>query len=107
MVKKKKFIYFLKRTLALTTSQDKLHRWDKMIDHCLYVYRTTFNRTLKTSPFQIIYGRKDIMPQDLVYKVNNNNETIIDRDKYQFELNKKLSQMYEDVYKNRLEEQMK
>ncbi len=47
------------------------------------------------------------MPQDLVYKVNNNNETIIERDNYQFELNKKLRQMYEDVYKKRFEEQMK
>ncbi len=47
------------------------------------------------------------MPQDLVYNVNNSNETIIDKDNYQFELNKKLRKMYDDVYNNRLEEQIK
>ena len=91
--KVEKFIGFLKRSLALITPQDNLHKWDELVDHCLYAYRTSINRTIKTSPFELLYGRKDLMPQDLaynIYKPENTQET----DNYHYNLCKKLRDMY-------------
>ena len=102
--KVEKFIGFLKRSLALITPQDNLHKWDELVDHCLYAYRTSINRTIKTSPFELLYGRKDLMPQDLaynIYKPENTQET----DNYHYNLCKKLRDMYKDIYDKRLEEQ--
>ena len=53
--KVEKFIYFLKRTLALITSQDKLHRWDEMIDHCLYVYECGAHLNLSLFSFSFLF----------------------------------------------------
>ena len=105
--KVEKFIYFLKRTLALITPQTKLHKWDEMIDHCLYTYRTTMSRTLKTSPFQLLYGRQDLMPQDLAFNVYTNSDDNEKIDNYQYVLAKKLRHMYDQIYKNKIAEQSK
>ena len=102
--KVEKFIGFLKRSLALITPQDKLHKWDELIDHCLYAYRTSINRTIKTSPFELIYGRNDIMPQDLAFNILKKDETR-EKESYHFDLCKKMKQMYEDIYNKRLKEQ--
>ena len=104
--KVEKFIGFLKRTLALITPQDKLHKWDELIDHCLYAYRTSINRTLKRSPFEVLYGREDLMPQDLAFNININ-ENKEEKENYQYQLSKKLKQMYEDIYNKRLKEQQR
>ena len=99
-----KFIGFLKRSLALITPQDKLHKWDELIDHCLYAYRTSINRTIKTSPFELLYGRHDIMPQDLALNVKNN-QNIPEKDNYKYILCKQLQDTYKDIYEKRLKEQ--
>ena len=43
--KVEKFIGFLKRALALITDQNCLYRWEEMLDHCLFIYRISINRT--------------------------------------------------------------
>ena len=102
--KVEKFIDFLKRCLALITPQDKLYKWEELLDHCLYAYRTSINRTIKTSPFELIYGRCDLMPQDLAFNVQRN-RNIPDKDNYQYNLCKKLQETYKDIYDKRLNEQ--
>jgi transposase InsO family protein len=58
--KVEKFIGFLKRALASITNQDALYKWDEMLDHCLFIYRVSINRTLADTPFYLMYGRDAI-----------------------------------------------
>ena len=39
--------------------------WPNMVDSCLFVYRTTYNRALNEIPFYVLYGRDPRLPQDL------------------------------------------
>ncbi len=39
--------------------------WPKLVDACLFVYRTTYNRSLNEIPFFLLYGRDPRMPQDM------------------------------------------
>ena len=82
--KVEKFIGFMKRTLALITPNDALYKWDELIDHCLYTYRTSVNRTIKTTPFMLLYGRESVMPQDLAFN-------LVDRKQPESSSSRKLS----------------
>ena len=57
-----------------------------MVDSCLFVYRTTFNRTLAEIPFYLLYGRDPILPQDLM--ISNEHR-----------INRKISADDIDIYK--------
>jgi hypothetical protein len=57
--KVEKFIGFLKKSLALITPERAPCTWDEMIDHCLFVYRISINRTLQDS---IDAGRREELP---------------------------------------------
>ena len=106
--KVEKFIGFMKRTLALITPNDALYKWDELIDHCLYTYRTSVNRTIKTTPFMLLYGRESVMPQDLAFNLVDRKQpesSSEDPGNYQYNLTKKLRKMYDDIYKRRLNEQ--
>jgi transposase InsO family protein len=107
--KVEKFIGFLKRALALITDPDRLYKWDDMIDHCLFIYRISINRTLADTPFYLMYGRDAILPQDLKFHTYDNRRTIeqIENDKqnYQYILTKQLQEEYTKLIKNREAEQ--
>ena len=58
-----KFIKFLTDSLAIPQDQSN---WDDLIDNILFTYRVSLNRTLRDSPFYLIYGRDPPrLPQDL------------------------------------------
>ena len=109
--KVEKFIGFLKRALALVTDRDRLDRWDEMVDHCLFIYRITINRTLADTPFYLMYGRDALLPQDLKFHVHDNRRIIGQDDSnienYQYTLSKTLQREYLKLLENRVDEQNK
>ena len=107
--KVEKFIGFLKQALALVTARDKLEKWDQMIDHCLFVYRTTVSRVLGDNPFFMIYGRDATLPQDLALCVSKQGkrETKADHLNYQLRLHKTLKEAYGKLMARKIEEQNK
>jgi hypothetical protein len=93
--KVEKFNDFLNNTLKTVVVQDQSN-WDECIENCLLVYRASLNRTLKDSPFFLIYGRDPVLPQDLFLPVNSNQRKVnkTDIDEYKIELVKTLKDAY-------------
>ena len=54
----------MENSLSTVVKKDQTNR-PKLIDSCLFVYRTTYNRSLKEIPFFLVYGRDPVLPQDL------------------------------------------
>jgi len=108
--KVEKFICFLKAALSLLTPLDKKHTWDEMIDHCLFVYRTSYNRMINDTPFFLLHGRDALLPQDVAFGVNIDNLRKIsktNKGEYQKELMTTLRKAYEDLIDHRALEQNK
>jgi transposase InsO family protein len=107
--KVEKFIGFLKRALALITDPTRLYKWDEMLDHCLFIYRITINRTLADTPFYLMYGRDALLPQDLKLQVHDNRRLIdpadTDISNYQYILTKTLQKEYTKLLANKDAEQ--
>ena len=65
--------------------------WDKMLDYVLFAYRTTINKTIKESPFFLLYGRDPILPSDLLFETVKTNrfsdENNEENDKINYKLN--------------------
>ncbi len=53
--------------------KSKQSNWPDMIDAFLFVYRTTFNRTLNEIPFFLVYGRDPRLPQDMIVHHDHRN----------------------------------
>jgi hypothetical protein len=49
--------------------EDNKKAWDSQIEFSLWVDRVTTKRSLGISPFQLVYGIKDIFPTQLVFPV--------------------------------------
>ena len=58
----------MENSISTVVKKDQTN-WPKLTDSYLFVYRTTYNRSLKKIPFFLIYGRDPVLPQDL--QVNN------------------------------------
>ena len=98
--KVEKFIGFLKAALSLLTPMDLKHTWDDMIDHCLFVYRTSYNRMLGDTPFFLLHGRDALLPQDMAFGVNTENLRQVSRNKkgdYRKELVDVLTNAYQKL----------
>jgi hypothetical protein len=54
--KVERFHKFMENSLSTIIKTDQTN-WPEMVDACLFVYRTTFNRALNEIPFFLIYGR--------------------------------------------------
>ena len=63
--KVERFHKFLENSLAAVVKKDQSN-WPELIEPCLFVYRTTFNRTLNDTPYFVMFGRDAVMPQDLM-----------------------------------------
>jgi transposase InsO family protein len=104
--KVEKFIGFLKKSLALITPERAPCTWDEMIDHCLFVYRISINRTLKDSPFFFLYARDATLPQDLAFGIKTNSRSMQDGEKnYQYQIVQKLKKEYTRLIESKAREQ--
>jgi transposase InsO family protein len=86
--KVERFHKFMENSLSTIIKTDQTN-WPEMVDACLFVYRTTFNRALNEIPFFLIYGRDPKLPQDMMIQHGNRNI-------------RKISSSDLDVYKSSL-----
>ena len=63
--KVERFHKFMENSLSTVVSKDQKN-WANLVDRCLFVCRTTFNRGLNELPFYLMYGRDPVNPQDLL-----------------------------------------
>jgi transposase InsO family protein len=104
--KTEKFNQFLVRTLSIVLN--KAHsNWDEELDNVLFTYRVGFNRTLKESPFYLIYGHDPLLPQDLfipVKKTNGRNNTAQDTNASKFQRLRIMAEVYDKLQQDKMDE---
>lgn len=44
---------------------DKKEKWDEFIDSCIYAYNTVEHESTKYTPFELMYGRKALLPVEI------------------------------------------
>jgi transposase InsO family protein len=97
--KVERFHKFIENSLTTIIKPDQSN-WSRLIDNCLFVYRTTLNRMLNESPYFLIYGRDPIMPQDLLINQDNRNRRKItsqDIDEFKVGMLKTIRQTYDKL----------
>jgi transposase InsO family protein len=97
--KVERFHKFMENSLSAIVKADQSN-WPKLVDACLFVYRTTYNRSLNEIPFFLLYGRDPRMPQDMFiahdYR-SNRSITAEDFDVYKSSLLHTLRSAYEKL----------
>lgn len=105
--KTEKFNQFLVSTLSLVLNQTHSN-WDEELDNVLFTYRVGFNRTLKDSPFYLIYGHDPLLPQDLfipVKKVNSRQILADDSNEFKFNRLRIMQTVYNKLQEDKVAEQ--
>jgi hypothetical protein len=108
--KVERFIRFLKNSLATITPSNNLNKWDQLIDHCLFIYRISINRTLNDTPFFLLYGRDAILPQVIALNLPASNKRTIqetEKTNYQWLLVRQLKVAYGKLIAQKEKEQAK
>ena len=62
--KAERFNKYLQNAMAMLVDKEQSN-WDAALDNALFVYRTTWNRTIQEKPFYLMYGRDPKLPQDV------------------------------------------
>jgi transposase InsO family protein len=61
--KVERFHKFMENSLSTIVKKNQTD-WPKLVDSCLFVYRTTFSRAINEIQYFLLYGRDPILPQD-------------------------------------------
>ncbi len=61
--KVERFHKFMENSLSTIVKKNQTD-WPKLVDSCLFVYRTTFNIAINEIPYFLLYGRDPLLPQD-------------------------------------------
>jgi transposase InsO family protein len=64
-----RFHRYLNATITMFVNERKTD-WSDYIDSILYAYRTSFCSSTGYSPFELFFGRKALMPPDIVYSLS-------------------------------------
>ena len=97
--KVEKFNQFLEKALATVVDRNQSN-WSLLVDHVLFLYRTTLNRVLSEIPFYLIYGRDVTLPQDLMLDSKSNSKRTIeseDINQFKAHLIKVLNEAYQKL----------
>ena len=94
------------------TIQEKKEQWDDYLDTCSFAYNTSKHESTKFTPFEIMFGRKAILPLDLDAGVHQGscNEAEVTICSQETEIQQKESQhkaILEEVQKNIISAQKK
>ena len=57
----------MKRMLVKFARDDKT-TWDEHLDHCMFAYNTSRHDSSLFSPFEVMFGRKAVLPIELEYE---------------------------------------
>ena len=44
---------------------EKKENWDEYLDTCVYAYNTSVHESTSFSPFEVMYGRRAVLPIDI------------------------------------------
>ena len=85
--------------------QEKEEKWDDYLDTCSFAYNTSKHESTEFAPFEIMFGRKAILPLDLDAGVHQGpcNEAEVTIFSQETEIQQKESQhkaLLEEVQKN-------
>jgi hypothetical protein len=61
--KVERFHKFMENSLSTIVKKNQTD-WPKLVDSCLFVYRTTFSRAIIEILYFLLHGRDPILPQD-------------------------------------------
>ena len=50
------------KSMLVKFVEDKREEWDTVLDCCVFTYNTSKNASSLYSPFEIMYGRKAVLP---------------------------------------------
>jgi transposase InsO family protein len=56
----------LVESLRKLVFEEEYARWDQYIEGVLFSYRTSIHQEIQCSPFELMYGRKPVLPTDLL-----------------------------------------
>ena len=107
--KVERFHKFMENSLSTVVKRDQTN-WHKLIDSCLFVYRTTFNRGINEIPFFLMYGRDPILPQNLMMPLGKGFQRSIreaDLDVYKSKLMRTLKTAYDALDQHKINYQNK
>ena len=99
----------MENSLSTIVKKDQTN-WPKLVDSCLFVYRTTYNRSLQEIPFFLLYGRDPTLPQDLLVphpKLAHRQITASDLDTYKDTLIKTLRSTYDKLQRTKEDNMLK
>ena len=57
----------LKQMIVKFTSQKK-EQWDEFLDTCVFAYNTAQHESTQYTPFQLMFGRKAVLPVDVDFE---------------------------------------
>jgi hypothetical protein len=69
--------------------------WDTYISYVLYAYRSSYNSTIKTSPYELVFGRKMCLPIDAM--INKGDAFLTSRSDYADEIAYRLNEAHTRV----------
>ncbi|KAL5506431.1 hypothetical protein EMCRGX_G008064 [Ephydatia muelleri] len=55
------------KTMIVKYTESKKELWDEYLDSCVFAYNTSFHESSLLSPFEVMFGRKAIIPIELSY----------------------------------------
>ncbi len=100
-----RFHQWLNRMLTIMSS-DKKDDWDLYVDACVFAYRVSVNEVTGFSPFELVYGRKPILPNDIVWEEKVHDDIFI-RDgiaeEYAVQIPQRLKEAFKRVQAAQLE----
>lgn len=51
--------------MLLKYIQENKSSWDEFLDTCVFAYNTAEHESTKFSPFELMFGRKPVLPVDI------------------------------------------
>ena len=53
------------QNMLVKAIEKKKEEWDQFLDPCVYAYNTAVHESTKFTPFQLMFGRKAVLPIDI------------------------------------------
>ena len=53
------------QNMLLKYIQENKTSWDEFLDTCIFAYNTAEHESTKFSPFELMFGRKPVLPVDI------------------------------------------
>jgi hypothetical protein len=62
--------------MLIKFTEGRKDEWDQYLDTCVFAYNTAKHESTLHSPFEIMFGRKAILPVDLDFEKQNGDQLL-------------------------------